>query len=148
MTTTTTEDRKSWLGLLARSPAARLAELMPGTLPDHTILRSPEIGSVMLQARSGGAGALFHLGEMTVTRCSLRLTSGAVGHACVQGRDRDHATRAALIDALMQSDQAGAIRAAVLTPLATEETARRSVRAGKAAATKVDFFTLIRGEDA
>lgn len=147
MTSQTAEiDRKTWMGLLARADAARLAQLLPD-LPDHAMLRPPEIGAVMVQGRAGGTGAPFNLGEMTVTRCALRLASGAVGHAHVQGRDKAHATRAAVVDALMQTDQASAMRLQVLVPLQTEETARRSNRAAKAAATKVEFFTLVRGED-
>ena len=38
----------------------------------------------------------------------------------MQGRDKDHATRAAVVDALMQSDRAGVMRASVLGPLAAE----------------------------
>ena len=111
------------------------------------MLRAPEIGSVMVQGRIGGTGAPFNLGEMTVTRCSLRIASGAVGHAYVQGRDRDHALRAALIDALMQTGAAEALRVQCLAPLARDEAARRQVAAEKAAATKVEFFTMVRGED-
>lgn len=144
----TTANRRHWMGLLARAPAARLATLMPGELPDHAILRAPEVGAVMVEGRSGGGGARFNLGEMTVARCVLRLATGEVGHGHVQGRDKDHARNAALIDALMQTARAGAIRAAVLDPLALEEAARRTARAERAAATKVEFFTLVRGEDA
>ena len=148
-------DRKTWMGLMARAEppqlAARLADL--GAEPAHEMLRAPEVGSVMVQGRMGGTGAPFNLGEITVTRCVLRLTGAAapgadaVGHAHVQGRDRAHARRAALVDALMQTPQAGAVRAAVLTPLAEAEAARRTSRAAKAAATKVEFFTMVRGED-
>lgn len=141
-------DRKAWMGLLARARPDRLAALMPAELPDHAMLRTPEIGAVMVRGRIGAVGAAFNLGEMTVTRCSLRLATGEVGHAHVQGRDRDHARRAALVDALMQGPQADALRAAVLDPLAQEEMARRTGRAARAAATKVEFFTLVRGEDA
>jgi alpha-D-ribose 1-methylphosphonate 5-triphosphate synthase subunit PhnG len=140
--------RQEWLGLLARSNPARLAALMPAPLPDHAELRAPEIGAVMLRGRVSASGAPFNLGEMTVTRCSLRLGCGTVGHAYVQGRDRDHARRAALIDALMQTVAAADLRRNVLDPLAAAEAAARSARAAKAAATKVEFFTLVRGEDA
>lgn len=144
----TTEARRAWMGLLARAPAARLAALMPGDLPGHTPLRGPEMGAVMIEGRAGATGARFNIGEMTVTRCALRLATGEVGHGHVQGRDKGHALNAALIDALMQTPRAGAIRAAVLDPLASEEAARRAARAERAAATKVEFFTLVRGEDA
>lgn len=134
------------MATLAKAPPARLAALMP-ELADHAILRAPETGAVMVRGRTGGTGAPFNLGEMTVTRCSVRLDCGAVGHAWVQGRDKTHATRAAVADALMQTDAAPRIRAEVLDVLAAEAVAARSARAGKAAATKVDFFTLVRGED-
>ncbi len=138
--------RKTWMGLLARAKPAQLADLLPD-LPAHDLLRAPEIGAVMVRGRIGGTGQPFNLGEMTVTRCALRLGSGAVGHAHVQGRDKGHALRAAVVDALMQTDRAEALRAAVLEPLQAEEVARRAIRAAKAAATKVEFFTLVRGED-
>ncbi|MDZ4309579.1 MAG: phosphonate C-P lyase system protein PhnG [Cypionkella sp.] len=138
--------RKAWMGLLARAKPTRLADLFP-EIPAHDLLRAPEIGAVMVRGRIGGTGQPFNLGEMTVTRCALRLGSGAVGHAHVQGRDKGHALRAAVVDALMQTDQAEVMRAAVLAPLQAEEVARRASRAAKAAATKVEFFTLVRGED-
>jgi alpha-D-ribose 1-methylphosphonate 5-triphosphate synthase subunit PhnG len=101
----------------------------------------------MVRGRMGGDGAPFNLGEMTVTRCTLQLDSGEVGHGYVQGRDKRHATRAALVDALMQTPRADAVRAAVLDPLETAQATARNTRAAKAAATRVDFFTMMRGED-
>lgn len=143
-------DRAAWMGLLARARPALLAELAEaamGPVPDFSWLRAPESGAVMVRGRMGGTGAPFNLGEMTVTRCALRLASGETGHAYVQGRDRRHAERAALIDALMQTGQATALRRSVLEPLAAAEQAKRDDRAAHAAATQVDFFTLVRGED-
>ena len=146
-TETETAARQGWMGLLARAPAARLAALMAGrALPAFDWLRVPETGGVMLRGRTGGTGAPFNLGEMTVTRCTLRLASGETGHAHVMGRDRAHAERAALVDALMAGPRAAEIRAEVLEVLAAEEAARRHERAAKAAATKVEFFTMVRGE--
>lgn len=139
-------NRPGWMGLLARANPARLAQLFPD-LPPHDMLRPPEIGAVMVQGRAGAIGQPFNLGEMTVTRCALRLASGAVGHAHVQGRDKAHATRAAVLDALLQTEAANTVAASVLAPLHAEEVARRTARAAKAAATKVEFFTLVRGED-
>lgn len=149
MTQTASPDqdaRKGWMSLLARAAPARLAALMPD-VPDHAVLRPPEVGAVMVQGRIGGTGGAFNLGEMTVTRTSVRLPCGAVGHAMVQGRDKAHATRAAVADALMQTAAANSVRASVLDPLTAEAAAGRSLRAAKAAATKVDFFTMVRGED-
>ncbi len=140
--------RREWMGVLARAPAAELARLWAdwGTAPGFVWLRPPETGTVMLRGRAGGTGAPFNLGEMTVTRAALRLDCGAVGHAWVQGRDRVKAETAALVDALMQTDAAAAITAQLLAPLQTAEAARRATRARKAAATQVEFFTMVRGE--
>jgi alpha-D-ribose 1-methylphosphonate 5-triphosphate synthase subunit PhnG len=139
--------RKSWMATLAKARPPRLAALLPD-LPEHTVLRQPEIGAVMVRGRVGATGAPFNLGEMTVTRASVRLATGEVGHAWVQGRDKGHALRAAVVDALMQTGQAAEMTARVLQPLDTEARAARETRAAKAAATKVDFFTMVRGEDA
>jgi alpha-D-ribose 1-methylphosphonate 5-triphosphate synthase subunit PhnG len=141
--------RKDWLGLLAKSPAADVARYW-GALditPEHIVLRSAEIGGVMVRGRAGAVGAAFNLGEMTVTRASVKLLDGTVGHGYVQGRSKDHALQAALIDALMQTDAADKVAAGVLAPLRTAMTTHKTERAAKAAATKVDFFTVARGED-
>jgi alpha-D-ribose 1-methylphosphonate 5-triphosphate synthase subunit PhnG len=146
MTDATPMARKSWMATLAKAQPARLAALFPD-LPPHHVLRQPEIGAVMVRGRVGGTGAAFNLGEMTVTRASVRLETGEVGHAWVQGRDKSHALRAAAVDALMQSGAADDLTTQVLQPLQAEAEAGKAVRAAKAAATKVDFFTMVRGED-
>ncbi len=146
MTDARIKARKTWMSVLAKAAPARLAALLPD-LPEHAVLRAPEIGAVMVRGRIGATGAPFNLGEMTVTRCSVRLAGGQVGHAWVQGRDKTHATRAAVVDALMQSGDGVHLKAVVIDVLAGEAAARAAIRAGKAAATKVDFFTLVRGED-
>lgn len=138
--------RQGWMATLAKAAPARLAELMPN-LPPHAVLRPPEIGTVMVRGRIGGTGAPFNLGEMTVTRASVRLNCGAVGHAHVQGRDKAHALRAALADAMMQTDAAARITTEVLAPLQAEAADTSTSRARKAAATRVEFFTMVRGED-
>ena len=141
--------RKALLSLLATADEGRAAALLAtlSLAPSHEMLRSPEIGSVMVQGRAGGTGAPFNMGEVTVTRCSLRLTGGEVGHGYVQGRRKHDAQTVALIDALMQTAAAPRIEAQVLTPLRQEQADRRAARASKAAATKVAFFTMVRGED-
>jgi alpha-D-ribose 1-methylphosphonate 5-triphosphate synthase subunit PhnG len=146
MTDATPLVRKAWMATLAKALPARLAALFPD-LPPHHVLRQPEIGAVMVRGRVGGTGAAFNLGEMTVTRASVRLETGQVGHAWVQGRDKAHALRAAAVDALMQTDRAAEMAEQVLRPLETEAQTARATRAAKAAGTKVDFFTMVRGED-
>lgn len=147
MTRYSVDDRKGWLGLLARSTPTRLAGLMPQPLPPHHDLRPPEIGTMMVQGRTGATGQAFNMGEMTVTRCALQLECGTVGHAMVQGRDRAHARRAALIDALMQTPRADELQRNLLTPLSDAEAQARAARNARAATTRVEFFTLVRGED-
>jgi alpha-D-ribose 1-methylphosphonate 5-triphosphate synthase subunit PhnG len=115
--------------------------------PDYIVLRSPEIGGVMVRGRAGAVGAAFNLGEMTVTRASIKLSDGAVGHGYVQGRSKDHALQAALVDALMQTEVADSVEAGLLAPLRKAMVASKTMRAAKAAATTVDFFTIVRGED-
>ncbi len=141
--------RKEWLGLLAKSPADEIASLWQALqIPsEHTLLRAPEIGGVMVRGRAGATGAAFNLGEMTVTRASVKLSDGTVGHGYVQGRGKDHALHAALIDALMQTPAAGDVEMGLLAPLRAAMAKRKAARASKAAATKVDFFTMVRGED-
>ncbi|MEM9431683.1 MAG: phosphonate C-P lyase system protein PhnG [Pseudomonadota bacterium] len=142
-------ERQGWMGLMARAPAKAVAALWPdlGDEPAFGWLRAPETGAVMVRGRTSGSGAPFNVGEMTVTRCSLKLASGAVGHGYVQGRDKTHARRAAIVDALMQTDAAPDVRTRLLAPLAAQIEGAKATRAAKAAATRVDFFTLARGED-
>lgn len=141
------------MGVLARAPGPRLRALLDGLGPRPAFawLRPPETGSVMLRGRAGATGAPFNLGEMTATRAALRLTAApaaeVVGHGWVQGRDRAACEAAAIVDALMQTPQAPRVQDAVLAPLASEARERAAARAGRAAATRVDFFTLARGED-
>jgi alpha-D-ribose 1-methylphosphonate 5-triphosphate synthase subunit PhnG len=76
----------------------------------------------------------------------VQLADGAVGHSYVQGTSRDHALRAAVLDALMQGTEAAKIEEQVFARLEIAAQAQASLRAAKAAATKVEFFTLLRGE--
>ena len=87
-----------------------------------------------------------------MTRCALRvsggLSDGAHGVAYIQGRSHRKAELAALADALLQSPQAReAVEQDLIAPLraCADEKARTQQR--KAQATRVEFFTLARGED-
>ena len=132
------------MAILARASAeelsARLAAL--GPLPEAETLRAPETGLVMVRGRAGGDGDAFNLGEMTVTRCAVRL-GAHIGHAYIAGRDHCKARLAALLDAALQ-DQAlqPALLKSIIEPLATAQQAARAAEARKAAATRVDFFTM------
>ncbi|MGF1659050.1 MAG: phosphonate C-P lyase system protein PhnG [Rubrimonas sp.] len=147
------DTRPGWMGVLARSEPRGLAAAVEalwaelGGAPEATDLRAPQTGLAMARGRAGATGSAFNLGEVPATRCALRLADGTVGIAYALGRDRAHARRAALCDALMQTAQAATVRRIVLAPLAAAEADRAARRAARAAATRVEFFTLVRGED-
>jgi alpha-D-ribose 1-methylphosphonate 5-triphosphate synthase subunit PhnG len=116
-------------------------------LPDHEDLREPENGLVMVRGRVGGDGAPFNLGEATVSRAAVRLSTGEVGFGYTLGRDREKARLIALCDAMVQSaGLAGAIETHVVAPLREAMIEKRNRKAAEAAATRVDFYTLVRGE--
>ena len=140
--------RKAAMAVLAQSDAAEISgRLSAIALPAHENLRQPESGLVMVRGRIGGDGAPFNLGEATVSRAAVRLASGEVGFGYTLGRDGAKARMIALCDALVQSDQfAGAVETEVLAPLRAVMTAERNRKAEEAAATRVDFYTLVRGE--
>ena len=148
MSDPTQSDRQRWMAVLAQAPAVALAKGMAalGPEPGFHWLRAPEFGAVMVRGRIGGTGAAFNLGEMTVTRCALRLEDGAVGHAYIAGRDADKARRAALCDALLQGPAASAVETEVIAPLAATARQAAADEVAKAEGTKVDFFTMVRGE--
>lgn len=137
--------RRRWMAVLARTKADQIATLLSdcGDLSPHTIIRGPEGGLVMVRGRAGGGGSAFNLGEMTVTRCTVRTEAGFIGHAYVAGREERRAELAALVDALMQDrDQAANIEARVIVPLERQQTKLKAERASKAAATRVQFFAM------
>lgn len=134
--------RQRWIATLARAGAEAIAARLPPT-PPHRTLRGPETGLIMLRARAGGTGAPFNLGEITVTRCTLRLDDGTIGHATIPGRDARHAALAALADALLQDPATGAaLHASLIAPLEAAQAAARRDIAARAAATRVEFFAM------
>lgn len=139
-------ERREWMGLLARAPRELLESWAKGVKsPAFSWLRRPESGLAMVRARAGGSGGKFNLGEMTITRCALRLESGASGVAYVQGRDHRKAELAALADALLQTPAAaGRVKAELISAIRTHLDARAARMQRKAQATRVDFFTLAR----
>ena len=99
----------------------------------------------MLKGRISGSGAPFCAGEMTTTRAAVRLESGEVGIGYVGGRSARHAEIAAAVDALGQRpDWRDRLETEIVAPLEAEADARRRAIAARAAATKVDFFTVAR----
>ena len=140
--------RKAAMTVLAHADATDIAERLAAiAVPAHQLLREPENGLVMVRGRIGGDGAPFNLGEATVSRAAVRLASGEVGFGYTLGRDLDKARMVALCDAMVQSRElAEAVETNVLSPLRVARQARRSQRSAEAAATRVDFYTMVRGE--
>lgn len=143
-------ERQWWMGILARATREDL-ETVSAHLPArdaYQIIKRPEIGTIMVEARAGGAGRRFNFGEATMTRCVVQLKSGELGFSYALGRDKAKVEQAALIDALLQTDKADR-KASILSQLKqidAKHNAEKILRSRKAAATKVNFFTLVRGE--
>lgn len=145
--------RRRWLGVLARASRAELEaakgliEQRLGPVDMPRFLRRPEIGMAMVRGRAGGDGAAFNLGEMTVTRCTLQFSDGRLGCAYLAGRRLEESVLVALIDGLLQDRRHGAALADdVIEPLAEALAARRNQRLAKSQPTKVEFFTMVRGD--
>ncbi|WP_297839458.1 phosphonate C-P lyase system protein PhnG [Pseudomonas sp.] len=140
--------RQQWISVLAH---ARMTELSSheAALRDteYQLIRAPEIGMTLVRGRMGGTGAAFNVGEMSVTRCVVRLADGRTGFSYLAGRDKLHAELAALADAHLQGSQQSRWLTELIEPLARAHAARRAVKQAETAATKVEFFTLVRGED-
>ncbi|WP_145495192.1 phosphonate C-P lyase system protein PhnG [Yersinia massiliensis] len=162
----TTTTRQGWMSVLAHSqPAELLAHWQPLNLsPAYQVIRAPEIGLNQLQARTGATGRRFILGDMTITRAVIKLNDSAdiYGYSYIAGRNKAHAELCALLDALLQlstlnrhpataqGKPAGLnelLLSTVIHPLAAAQQERRQQRARAIATSKVDFFTLVRGED-
>lgn len=147
-------ERQVWMATLASSELNKLEELVSklGVIPKYTFLRSPETGLTMVRGRVGGTGEQFNLGEITMTRCVVRLENlsgleATTGFGYVTGRSRRHSELAALCDALLQSsDWYRKIKQEVIEPLQDISKQQQEVKQSQTAATKVNFFTLIRGE--
>ena len=144
-------ERARWISLLAKADAEDLERTLDSLegVPDYDVLRAPECGLVMVRGRAGGTGTPFNLGEMTMTRCAVVLKTGETGFGYVAGRARRHAELAALFDALLQAPgRRDALERDLIAPVESRLNENRRSRDAKTAATKVDFFTILRGEDA
>jgi alpha-D-ribose 1-methylphosphonate 5-triphosphate synthase subunit PhnG len=148
-----TAARQRWMRVLALAPVERLEAALCDMAdpPPARPLRPPEIGTAMVRGRAGGTGARFNLGEMTLTRCAVAIDGAdgrtRVGHGAVAGRNRRHAELAALFDALLQDPaRRETLTKAVIEPLAASLEQRRHEESRQAAASRVDFFTMVRGD--
>lgn len=143
-------DRQRWLSVLAHSNAAMLETHFQALnlQPAFTLVRPAEIGLTRLQARMGATGNRFVMGDATVTRAVVQLEDGTLGYSYLLGRDKAHAERCALLDALLQQPETRPLlEEKIITPLAAWREEQRQLRAREIASSKVDFFTLVRGDN-
>lgn len=147
---TPTPSRQRTMHVLSHAAAESLEQAYEdfSGLPDWHFARRPETGLVMVRGRMGGGGAPFNLGEMSVTRAAVTLPSGETGHAYVAGRNQRQAAIAAVFDALWQNHEMQTrVETEVLAPLEAGLAAKDQKTVDQAAATRVDFFTMVRGDD-
>lgn len=143
-----TADRREWLGVLAKTPIGDLERLwrtVPSP-PAYEHLRQPETGLAMVRARAGGKGTQFNLGEMTVSRCVVSLGGEAIGVGYVKGRNLRQAELVAVFDAMMQGPDGEWTADSVIEPLRRAQDQRHAETRSKAARTRVEFFTMVRGD--
>jgi len=140
--------RQHWFGVLAKTPSNFLNKIWKDLADpsQHVCLRGPEVGMVMVRGRAGGTGERFNLGEMTVSRCSVRMENGTIGHGYVAGRNKRHAELAACFDAYFQDLDKPEV-ARMLMKFFDTYGQKTAERMAKSAATKVEFFTMVRGDD-
>ncbi len=148
-TGTAVSERKRAMGLLAR---ASTEELQAGWLaiepkPEVHPVRGPETGLVMVRGRVGGGGDPFNLGEATVSRATVRLGSGEIGHGQLLGNDREKARLAAIFDALYQRPEHRFTVDKLIDQVEGRIDAEDRKHAEQTAATRVDFFTMVRGDN-
>jgi alpha-D-ribose 1-methylphosphonate 5-triphosphate synthase subunit PhnG len=137
------------MSVLAKSSASDLEKAWEKLSPPpaFSYLRKPEVGLVMIRARAGGSGPRFNLGEMTVTRCAVQVEGGYIGCAYVAGRSPGHAEAAAVFDALLQDEgRRDFIMKEIILPLEAVWKEKREGEAARADSTRVEFFTMVRGD--
>ena len=142
--------RQRRLSVLAKAAGADLLARwkQTGLDPAVELLRGPEIGLVALQGRAGGTGQPFHVGEVSATRVTVRIETGQVGHAMIRGRDQRKAQLVAVIDALAQDPvHAATIEDIIVAPLEALAVEADAKLRSETVATRVNFFTMVRGED-
>ncbi|MBD1559239.1 phosphonate C-P lyase system protein PhnG [Vibrio sp. S9_S30] len=150
MTTTTQSERQGWMSALARTHFLHLKNLWePLNLsPHYQVIRQAETGLIQVQSRMGSTGNPFNIGDMTVTRSVIKLPGGEMGYSYIKGRNKEHAHLAALIDALMQTEtHCASLKQQVIEPLMAFMEEQTKVRRQHIATSKVEFFTMVRGED-
>ncbi|WP_136659366.1 phosphonate C-P lyase system protein PhnG [Nitratireductor sp. XY-223] len=142
--------RQQAMAVLARASGDELSEAWDAwpDRPEVSPVRGPETGLVMVRGRIGGGGAPFNFGEATVTRATVKLSTGRIGHAYALGADKDKVRHAAIFDALWQDEATRpTVEERLVAPVRRRLGDDDARRRDESAATRVDFFTMVRGED-
>lgn len=144
----TASPRQRWMAILARARRQDLEAVIQrvGGVPDVEVLKRAEAGTIMVEGRAGGSGARFNVGEAAVTRCVIRTAEGRLGVAYVLGVDRRKSFLAAVLDGLLQDPVQQSLLLREIDRLGRAQESIREEMSRKAAATKVEFFTMVRGE--
>ncbi len=141
-------ERQAWMAILAKSSVSDIEKHIEtlGKFPTYSFLRQPEIGLTMVRGRAGGTGEVFNLGEMTITRCVVKM-GNITGFSYVGGRSKRHAELAAVCDSLLQQEEwFKKVCDRVIQPLQEIIQQKKAKQKSQTDATKVEFFTMLRGE--
>jgi len=139
--------RQQWMAVLARASVQDLEALSAHIqFSDFNILKPAEICTLMIESRAGGTGTRFNAGEATVTQCVIQM-GDKLGYSYALGRDKKKAVLSAKLDAMIQSDEhQSSLFETVITPLLKKQIEHKDAMSRRAAPTKVEFFTMVRGE--
>ncbi|MDE8602158.1 phosphonate C-P lyase system protein PhnG [Marinomonas sp. RSW2] len=146
----TQKTRQHWMSVMAKSNSDSLIKLSNVYMDqqDFENIRPAEVGLTQIRGRMGGTGSQFNVGDMTITRCVVQSAKGHYGHSYIAGRDKNHALRAAQLDAMLQDPtHQHSLMENIIQPLAHTLATQQAQKANNVAQTKVNFFTLVRGED-
>lgn len=141
--------RQHWMSVLARADWADIEHRWKSVGIDlpYTILREPEIGLAQIRGKMANKGDVFNVGDTTITRASVQFKNDVVGHCYTMGRNLDKALTCAVIDGVLQHDQHNqVVMDAVIAPLQQAFIEKRKHRKQEIETSKVDFFTLVRGD--
>lgn len=116
--------------------------------PEYELIRTPETGLVQpVPAWAVSATASLPATPPLPAQRYARLTVPSV-YSWILGRDRPHAERCAAIDALLQSPRHfHTLMETLITPLEALRSARIEARRAEVNASRVDFFTTVRGDN-
>ena len=149
MTTDKKSQRQQNLSVLAKASLATMLEYWQQINVDATFefLKKPEVGMAMVRAQAGAGCENFNMGEMTMTRCVIRLDSDEIGYGFVAGRSKKKSELIAVIDACWQKDSLQKIiEEKIIEPLYALQVNRAQKTSENTKTSKVNFFTMVRGE--